>query len=71
MRDFVSTPWEAPYRGLDTTTLEQYGISRTDGGITVFQYRDSSGKRCANKYRNADKSRVWWDGDVSAVSWLS
>jgi len=67
MRDFVATPWEAPFRSLDTRTLEQYGIQR-DGQTLAFQYRDKDGKVIARKWRTADKSRVWWDGDTTPIA---
>ena len=67
MREFVSTPWEAPFRSLDTRTLEQYGIQR-DGTVLVFQYRDKAGMVVARKWRTADKTRVWWDGDNTPIA---
>jgi twinkle protein len=67
MKEFLATPWQAPYRNLDVRTLEQYGIQLQDT-VLVFQYRDKDGKICARKWRTADKKRVWWDGDNSAIT---
>jgi len=67
MKEFIATPWAQPYRSLDVRTLEQYGI-QLDGGSLVFNYRDQDGNVVARKHRTADKTRVWWDGDISLIT---
>ena len=57
------TPWEAPYRGLDSQVLVKYGVSKTDDGI-VFNYRGKEGKVVARKFRT-DEKKISWQGAAS------
>ena len=66
MRDLDLTPWQAPYRGIDARTLEQYGIGRVDGAV-VFSYRDKGGQVVARKTRT-DEKKISWVGDAKAVT---
>ena len=67
MRELQINPWDESYRGITASTLEQYGVQRSEG-IVVFNYRDKSGHRCARKLRSPDKKRIWWEGDISGIT---
>lgn len=65
MIDIDMQPWQAPFRGIDPSLLDRYGIQQLEGHI-CFVYRNAGGQPVAQKFRSESK-KIFWRGNVKEI----